>query len=310
MASLASEQVSKIGPRREIKLRVVGGSTLRRSSSRLRCATSPSERSFLSSDDQSTAFDPLDMNSPLPPDSVDGDYVEFEGLVLPPVEMRGGGGTRATDADYVRSARANARMLAERCGLTTESRVLDVGCGHGRLLIGILAEQGAVGRYLGLDVRPRVIDWARAHLVDVGRAQRDVNFQRVDAGNERYNRAGAVDVGLPIPSLAYDIIVLISVFTHMRLADTRLYLREAKRVLAPDGRIFCTAFVEDGVPDEEENPSDYLGGGWSGPLHCVRFNRDAFDHAVLAAGLERLRGPDRAARSGQSRFVLANRADG
>jgi len=68
--------------------------------------------------------------------------------------------------------------------------------------------------------------------------------------------------------------------------DTAAYLGEVSRLLKPGGRAFVTAFVEEGVPDVEENPAGYGPLEWSGPLHCVRFDKAFFEGMVRAAGLE------------------------
>ena len=48
-------------------------------------------------------------------------------------------------------------------------------------------------------------------------------------------------------------------------------------ILAPQGRALMTAFVENDVPDWEENPTDYRKLPWKGRLHCVRFDRRFFE---------------------------------
>ena len=75
-------------------------------------------------------------------------------------------------------------------------------------------------------------------------------------------------------------------FTHLTGEDTAAYLNEVSRLLKPGGRAFVTAFVEDDVPEQEVNPPGYGPLEWSGPLHCVRFDRRFFDDLVRAAGLE------------------------
>jgi SAM-dependent methyltransferase len=170
--------------------------------------------------------------------------------------------------------------------LNAESRILDIGCGAGRFLIGLLATFDRVERYLGLDVRRPVIEWASRTLVQPERG--NIEFRWIDVENERYNRRGTSIAGdehpLPVGSESADIIVLFSVFSHMTLEDTDKYLGEIRRILAPGGSCYCTGFIEDGVPDWEENPSDYIQA-WQGPLHCVRFSRSCFDTLVGNAGL-------------------------
>lgn len=73
---------------------------------------------------------------------------------------------------------------------------------------------------------------------------------------------------------------------------------------APNGQLFLTAFLEEGVPDVEENPVNYLRR-WSGPLHCVRYNREAFRQMAEAAGFRLDRLEPRAETDGQTAVYLS-----
>lgn len=230
--------------------------------------------------------------------------VEYEGLVLPPPDMPRHGGK--TDEKYVREAKANVGTTQEMAGLTADSRVLDIGCGSGRFLTGMLATFGRVRSYIGLDVRKRVIEWAQEALTRPEWGE--IRFGWLDVENTRYNKAGAPvaqEQALPVDDDSVDVVVLFSVFSHMIVEDTGVYLKEINRVLVPDGRCLCTAFVEDGVPDWEENPAGYLRPEWSGPLHCARFNRSVFDRLVVDGGLSIQTFSHRGRPSGQSIYVLA-----
>jgi SAM-dependent methyltransferase len=209
-------------------------------------------------------------------------YVEYEGLRLPPPDMTRHGGK--TDEDHVRSAKELVRRAEGLAGMTAGSRVLDVGCGAGRFLIGMLATYGRVERYVGLDVRKPVIEWASEWLTDPRYGS--VSFEWINVENTRYNRRGTRAGGshvLPVESGTFDVAVLFSVFSHMTLEDIETYLHELRRVLASDGSCYCTVFAEEGVPDWEENPPGYLRE-WSGPLHCVRLNKARFEEMLGDAG--------------------------
>lgn len=235
-----------------------------------------------------------------------GDRAELSDLVLPPVKLRWGGPRYRDDEVYINSGRANARMLGRVAGLEPTARVLDVGCGPGRLLTGLLAEFGSIGAYLGIDVNRPVIDWAAENLAD---RDKGVDFRHIDVPNERYNQKGsASSARLPIDDERFDTIVLLSVFSHMWLQDIEAYCREFTRVLAPGGRVFLTAFTEFGVPAEEENPKDYHRE-WSGPLHCVRLNRQRFEEIVYSSGLVVHKFDYRHTNDGQSSYVLGRGDD-
>ena len=200
---------------------------------------------------------------------------------LPPAELRPGGPLLLDDEEYRRFASATVGQLLKYVSVTEDSRLLDLGCGPGRLLIGLLQEQVAFGSYVGIDVHGSAIAWADEALA-AGRA--NVRFSRVDAPNDRYNANGTQPVHIPLEDASCDVITLVSVFSHMRLDDVREHLHEIARVISPDGSVFLTAFVELHVPTEEENPAGYLED-WKGPLHCVRFDRHAFERLAADAGL-------------------------
>jgi SAM-dependent methyltransferase len=199
----------------------------------------------------------------------------------------------------------NVRALRRECGLDRSSRVLDIGCGPGRLLTGFLAAHHTPSMYVGLDVNLPAISWAQQVLG----TDRRFHFRHLDIVNERYNPGGSASsrgtaTELPVETASFDVITLLSVFSHMWLADIGPYLCEIARALAPEGRVSLTAFVEHGVPLEEENPDGYHRG-WSGPLHCVRLDRHYFENLIYASGLAIASFRYRHTSDGQSSYVLA-----
>lgn len=202
---------------------------------------------------------------------------------LPPNRLRAGGAHFKDDNDYLVSALREVDRLVSLSGLNRASRLVDFGCGAGRLGIGIAERLGDIALYHGLDVQPESIRWARRQLGRTGRFK----FIHIDNVNARYNPAGVANSRIPLDGDAtYDVFYAYSVFSHMRLPDVRAYLVEAARLLRPGGHAVFTAFVEDDVPDDTENPVGYGPLTWRGDLHCVRFNRDVFNDTVRRAGFD------------------------
>lgn len=204
------------------------------------------------------------------------------GVKLPPTVYRMGGAHFRQDETFVSSAVAEVGRLEERIGLNPSSRLLDWGCGAGRLAVGVVERMGRIDRYHGVDIQKHLVDWAQRHLGD----RPGFTFTHVDLANPRYNPGGSHERTIPGASGDYDGFYAYSVFSHLMGDDTAAYLVEVSRLLAPGGRAFVTAFVEEDVPDEEENPAGYGPLQWSGPLHCVRFERGFFEDMVRVAGLE------------------------
>lgn len=211
--------------------------------------------------------------------------VQFGDLLLPPPSLRLGGKHFRDDAAFVESGRHDVRKIASALGANASSSILDLGCGVGRLPIGLLAEFGGLTDYVGADVNGVSVEWCKKHLEA---NYSNVRFTHLDVANARYNKRGRpIDDSFQLPwvSERFDIIFLYSVFSHMQSDDLRAYLREFRRLLRPGGGVFLTAFVEGGVPDMEVNPSDYGSLRWKGPLHCVRFSIEFFTGLVQEAGL-------------------------
>jgi len=201
-------------------------------------------------------------------------------IPLPPTHLRMGGAHFRSDQKFVAGAVRDVRRLVRRVGLDSDSRLLDWGCGAGRLAVGVKKELGQVRDYHGVDVQPELLNWAAANLSDD-----HTRFTLVDQRNARYNPSGEQTFEIPADDGSVDILYSYSVFSHMLTDDVRGYAGTIARILAPGGKAFMTAFVEDGVVDCEENPPDYLKLQWKGPLHCVRFDRRFFESLVYDAGL-------------------------
>jgi cyclopropane fatty-acyl-phospholipid synthase-like methyltransferase len=219
--------------------------------------------------------------------------------VLPPKKFRMGGRHFKNDQAFVRTAVRDVQRLERQAGLTSESRVLDWGCGAGRLAIGIREHLGRVQDYHGVDVQPELVEWAQEHLAAPG-----FRFTCVDVGNERYNPDGSTQRTLATDPASVDVFYAYSVFSHMNDEDTAAYLHLIANALDSDGRAFVTCFVEENVPDWEENPDGYGPLAWQGALHCTRFRRQHFEQHVADAGLAVDRFEYGKETDGQSLYVL------
>jgi SAM-dependent methyltransferase len=134
-----------------------------------------------------------------------------------------------TREEYERSSRERLAMLVQH-GVTPESRVLDVGCGTGQMadaLIQFLSERGA---YYGTDIGKEAIEFCRDR------------FQRP---NFVFRRGEMTRVPFEPNDGPFDLAIFFSVFTHTFLDESALLLAEAKRLLAPSGRIMADVIVSD-----------------------------------------------------------------
>jgi SAM-dependent methyltransferase len=226
--------------------------------------------------------------------------------VLPPSKYRMGGKHFKNDAAFIKTAVRDVKRLERYCGLTTDSRLLDWGCGAGRLAVGVREhfsdEGGRIADYHGVDVQPELIEWADANLAGPG-----YRFTCVDVTNERYNPDGTPERTLATDPGSVDVFYAYSVFSHMNDEDTPAYLHLIREALAEGGKAFVTCFVEEDVPGWEENPEGYGPLEWKGALHCTRFARWHFEDHVNAARLAVDRFEYGQETDGQSLYVLRKR---
>jgi SAM-dependent methyltransferase len=214
-------------------------------------------------------------------------FVLHRGYRLPPRSMRGRmcGDAFRSDSFFLQSGVVEATRFSARLGYTKSSRIVDVGCGLGRLATGMLAEFGDV-QYLGIDANQDFVRWCQENIE---RYHPNFRFVHLDIANELYNPAGTLagsELQLPVGDTSADIAYLWGVFTNMVPEHVELYIGEIGRILRPRGRCFLTAFVEDDVPSVTFNPTDYVPYDCNAPLTVVRFGRQWLFSTFQQHGLQ------------------------
>jgi SAM-dependent methyltransferase len=117
------------------------------------------------------------------------------------------------------------KRIAERLGLTDGLRVLDVGCGTGRLAHWLAERVGATGVVAGIDPLQERIDIARSR-----------------GGAARFEVGQAEDLGA-FEDASFDMVCMSSVLHWVD--DKAKALAEARRVLRPGGRLGATTLAQD-----------------------------------------------------------------
>ncbi|CAN7740487.1 class I SAM-dependent methyltransferase [Ensifer adhaerens] len=133
-------------------------------------------------------------------------------------------------------------------GLRANHRVLDIGCGIGRMAVPLTQYlDGERGRYDGLDPVEGGIRWCRSTVTPT---YPNFTFQRLDIAHDLYNPTGTIkgrELKLPFADAQFDFIIMTSVVTHLPADEVMAYLAEIVRVLAHGGRLFMTAFIVDDI---------------------------------------------------------------
>ena len=122
-------------------------------------------------------------------------------------------------------------------------RILDIGCGIGRMAVPLTAYLNDNGSYEGVDVVPDCIKWCQRKIT---RKFPNFQFCLIDVFNYGYNPLGkklTTHFVFPFEDESFDFIFLTSVFTHMLPEDVKRYLSEIHRLLKPAGRCLITYFL-------------------------------------------------------------------
>lgn len=152
-------------------------------------------------------------------------------------------------ARYWRSVRFHGagrmylRHLVNLGGMKPDDRVLDVGCGIGRVAVPLTDYIVGEGEYQGFDIISQGIDWCQDNITP---RFPNFHFQLADLYNSNYNPRGrftARDYSFPYQDAYFDFVYLTSVFTHMLPPEVDHYLSEIGRVLKPGGRTLITFFL-------------------------------------------------------------------
>jgi SAM-dependent methyltransferase len=184
-------------------------------------------------------------------------------------------------------------------GLRKTNRVLDIGCGIGRMAVPLTQYLDFNnGSYCGVDPVTGGIEWCKKNI---SARYGNFDFTHVDIAHNLYNPKGKVnglELSLPFEPRQFDFIIMTSVVTHLPDEEVIAYLREIERLLAPGGRLFMTAFIVDKVARENasqkrdprlafERYDD--GPCWFvpelPPLAAVGFDDGFIDRARTGAGL-------------------------
>jgi ubiquinone/menaquinone biosynthesis C-methylase UbiE len=128
-------------------------------------------------------------------------------------------------ADFAAVGRLEAQLL-RNMGLGPGMRLVDLGCGSGRLATAL--HNTIDISYIGIDIIQSLLDYAKTKAPN-------------------YSFILHRQLSIPQPTASADMMCAFSLFTHLLHAETYIYLEEAVRVLKPNGRVVFS-FLEFSEP--------------------------------------------------------------
>lgn len=227
-------------------------------------------------------------------------------LPVPPSEINFIG-----DGDFIAVGVEFLQWFVRLGQLMPSERVLDIGCGLGRMALP-LTQYLDTGGYDGVDIAAGGIDWCTANIAS---HYENFRFHHLDLAHPLYNPAGTrstADIELPFEPASFDFIFLTSVVTHLTAAEVRAYAREIKRLLAPGGRCLMTAFMLNGpareglvaggglLPFDGADAAQEIYAFADSPTAAVAFEEDYLLSLFFDCGLRRLQPPVYGRWSGRS----------
>ena len=129
-----------------------------------------------------------------------------------------------TDESLILHGQPEVQIIAHKLRVSTQSRVLEIGCGVGRLAFHMA---GLCGSYVGSDISANMLAIAAENC----RSRENVEFVELEETRP-----------LPFPDSSFDAVFSQAVFIHLDREDCYRYMREAFRVLRPGGRAYFQFF--------------------------------------------------------------------
>jgi SAM-dependent methyltransferase len=162
--------------------------------------------------------------------------------------------------DYKKTGQDQVDFLRELCGLQHDHRVLDIGCGVGRLAQPLTTVLSKRGQYDGFDVMPYMIEWCKRNITS---AHPNFRFTHADVQTSIGHDTGvdAADYVFPYDDSTFDLAYAGSLFTHLTPAAAANYMTQVARVLKPGG-VFVSTWNMYNSASEKILPGRSLRQAW------------------------------------------------
>jgi SAM-dependent methyltransferase len=163
--------------------------------------------------------------------------------------------------DFTKTGQDQVAFLGEFCGLKPDHRVLDIGCGVGRLAVPLTTTLGTRGRYDGFDVASYMIDWCTRNITA---GHPNFHFTHADVRTSTASHdlgVNAAEYVFPYEDSTFDLAYAGSLFTHLTPDAATNYLKQIARVLKPGG-VFASTWNMYNAETEKVLPGRSLAATW------------------------------------------------
>ncbi len=150
-----------------------------------------------------------------------------------------------SDKQHFKNSSVNQfKELVQRFRVADDWKILDMGCGCGRMAVPFSEYLGAKGQYIGFDVWPDGIEWCHENI------RKDFQFKILHAANNYYYedqrsfKKNNFSLSF-IERQTVDLVFAISVFSHLKKEDAQIYLAEISKILKFRMYAYITCFIID-----------------------------------------------------------------
>ena len=199
-------------------------------------------------------------------------------------------------SDFAAVGQHLADLAVNIGGLRPDERVLDIGCGYGRIAVPLTRYLDG-GGYEGFDISQKAIRWCRAHI---SARYSNFRFEHADVRNGHYNRKGRIaaeNFVFPYGASSFDVVIAASVFTHLTRDAARRYIDESSRVMKRGGRCIASFYILDAEsvekirtirtePEFRILDEDTAVQRTEDPEAAIAFSEEAVRKMFAAAGLD------------------------
>ena len=144
------------------------------------------------------------------------------------------------------------KHISEVTKILPSASVLDIGCGIGRIARPFTGFLNLEGKYTGFDILGYGINWCKNRY----RKFKQFSFEHYPLKNDLYYpeaSANAAEFVFPYNTQSFDLIILISVYTHMQKDEVENYFKQISRVIKDNGFCYASFFLTD-----ENTKSDFF----------------------------------------------------